>query len=105
MTDYKPHPLRIQRRRTKGFRLPPGACSVTRPGKWENPFGTAEEFDAVFQAIEQSRMEPHEFKSDTWRKVALMLQSIRELRGFKLACFCGLDKPCHADTLAREANK
>lgn len=30
---------RIQLRRTKGWRLPPGALSVARPTKWGNPFG------------------------------------------------------------------
>lgn len=31
-------PIRIQRRRTKGFRLPPEAICISRPGKWSNPF-------------------------------------------------------------------
>ena len=38
------HPLRIQRTRTKGARLPNDAVCVTRPGKWGNPFDTAPEF-------------------------------------------------------------
>ena len=29
---------RIQRRRTKGWRMPPGAVNVTRPSDWGNPF-------------------------------------------------------------------
>lgn len=31
-------PQRIQRKRTKGWRMPPNTVSVTRPGKWGNPF-------------------------------------------------------------------
>lgn len=31
-------PIRIQRKRTKGFRLPPGCIYVGRPGPWGNPF-------------------------------------------------------------------
>ena len=31
-------PKRIQRKRTKGWRLPPNTVCVTRPGKWGNPF-------------------------------------------------------------------
>ena len=31
-------PKRIQRCRTKGWRMPEGAISVTRPGVWGNPF-------------------------------------------------------------------
>jgi len=31
-------PQRIQRRRVKGWRMPDGAISVTRPGLFGNPF-------------------------------------------------------------------
>lgn len=31
-------PKRIQRKRTKGWTMPPNTVSVTRPGKWGNPF-------------------------------------------------------------------
>ena len=30
-------PVRIQLRRTKGWRMPPNTVSVARPGKWGNP--------------------------------------------------------------------
>lgn len=31
-------PVRVQRRRSKGWKMPPNTVSVTRPGRWENPF-------------------------------------------------------------------
>jgi hypothetical protein len=31
-------PERIQRKRVKGWKMPPNTVSVTRPGKWGNPF-------------------------------------------------------------------
>ena len=31
-------PKRIQRKRTKGWRLPEGAVVVSRPGRWGNPY-------------------------------------------------------------------
>jgi len=31
-------PVRIQRKRTKGWRMPENTISVCRPGKWGNPF-------------------------------------------------------------------
>jgi len=31
-------PQRLQRRRTKGWRMPPGAVYVGRPTEWGNPF-------------------------------------------------------------------
>jgi hypothetical protein len=38
MTSTSESPRRIQRRRTKGWRMPPNTVSVTRPGPWGNPF-------------------------------------------------------------------
>lgn len=37
-------PTRIQRRRTKGWRMPEGAVYVGRPTKWGNPFVVGEYF-------------------------------------------------------------
>ena len=31
-------PERIQRKRTKGWKMPENTVSVCRPGKWGNPF-------------------------------------------------------------------
>jgi hypothetical protein len=31
-------PKRIQRKRTKGWKIPDNTVSITRPGKWGNPF-------------------------------------------------------------------
>ena len=39
--EHKAHtmtPVRIQRKRTKGFRLPENTVCVSRPSKWGNPF-------------------------------------------------------------------
>jgi hypothetical protein len=32
-------PIRIQRKRTKGWRMPPNTVYVGRPTRWGNPFG------------------------------------------------------------------
>lgn len=37
-------PKRIQRRRTKGWRMPPNTVYVGRPTRWGNPFLSAAEF-------------------------------------------------------------
>lgn len=90
---------RIQRKRTKGWRMPPNTVSVTRPGKWGNQWkperfstcGCHDPRDAVrlFRLHEAPRL------ADDAR---------RELRGKNLACFCALDQPCHADVLIELAN-
>jgi len=84
------HPLRIQRKRTKGYRLPEGAVCVSRPSKWGNPFATASEF-AEALARGDLGYDCHAVR--------------RELRGKQLACWCPLASECHADVLASVANE
>jgi hypothetical protein len=83
-------PKRIQRKRTKGWHMPPNAVSVTRPGKWGNPY-TVEEYGRE-AAIQRYR---------EW----VIGKDLSELRGKDLACYCPLDQPCHADVLLELANR
>lgn len=101
MTDYKPHPLRVQRR--KGERLKPCECWVGC-GRWGNPFLTTRRFESVLSGmLDPSRViaaTPDEFVH-----MGQIAANVKLLRGFRLVCDCPLDRPCHADALAREANK
>lgn len=90
-------PIRIQRKRTKGWRMPPNTKSVTRPGKWGNPFkiGTLS-LDEVRQLY---RIHVH-------NEISQGRLNLDELRGFNLACFCSLDAEwCHANDLLELANR
>ena len=89
-------PVRIQRKRTKGWRMPPNTVCVTRPGKWGNPHKAGGEFSVEWAVIafrayanEQLRKNPN------W---------LDPLRGKNLACFCKIGDPCHADVLLELAN-
>ena len=97
-------PKRIQRKRTKGWRLPHGATCVTRPGKWGNPFDSAGLFRDQLQAAIRGAtllwLLPED--RDHMRRIA---RDIEQLRGFDLACWCSPDKPCHADVLLEFANR
>jgi hypothetical protein len=82
---------RIQRRRTKGWRMPPGCVYVGRPTKWGNPFSLDEwhparvrdDFRRWVRAPEQAE---------------LRAAARRELRGKDLCCWCHEDAEwCHAD--------
>ena len=86
-------PRRIQRRRTKGWRMPPGAIYVGRPTKWGNPFKTG---DRVQDVDFFKRHRPYNL---TVRNIK------RGLKGKNLACWCPLDQPCHADVLLEIANR
>lgn len=103
-------PKRIQRKRTKGWRMPAGAVYVGQPTKWGNPFRIGEtvsgehepqdEHDLI-ESVEDS-VEAYE----TWVHLGVIPESdIDELRGRDLACWCPLDQPCHADVLLDLANR
>lgn len=78
-------PKRIQRKRTKGWRMPEGAVYVGRPTKWGNTFDGTD-------ALDQYR---HWFEA---------YMNLEPLRGKDLVCWCPLDQPCHADILLEIAN-
>ena len=87
-------PQRIQRKRTKGYRMPDNTMSVARPGKWGNPFRVGDPGVPDNQAaVDQYR---------AW--LAQQAVDLSPLRGKNLACYCRLDQPCHADVLLELAN-
>jgi hypothetical protein len=83
-------PRRIQRRRTKGWRMPEGAVYV---GRGKGDYGRY----AIEIAVEQFREHLHP------RSVRARDAEI-QLGGRDLVCWCPLDQPCHADVLLDLAN-
>lgn len=99
-------PQRIQMRRTAGWRKPPGVVYVGRPTAWGNPWrvggkahGALDPATAV--AHYQDALLKAELRDPQDRA---LLDRLDELRGRDLACWCGLDQPCHADVLLHFAN-
>ena len=99
-------PGRIQMRRTKGWRKPPGAIYVGRPGKWGNPYrvGDVGSGDIALTANDCARMFPEQIAADIADSIVGLAIMRTELRGHDLACWCPLDRPCHADVLLELAN-
>lgn len=117
-------PQRIQRKRTKGFKLPPNTLCATRPGKFGNPFrvgmyvklgnggdgmtylactdkrnATADYtyIDTTQQAVDIYR----EYR----RRYPLSSELLAQLRAAEwIACYCQLNEPCHTDVLLEIAN-
>lgn len=86
-------PLRVQMRRTKGWRMPPNTVYVGRPSIWGNPFKVSEHGRAKAVQLYRNMLagRPH-------------MRLRNELRGKNLACWCSLDHVCHADVLLEMAN-
>lgn len=126
MTDHSDKPIRIQRRRTKGWRIPDNTVCVDRTTGFGSPFpitiGTETYMgerrkawvvgswtgpgmwfcDTKPKAIELSVAA---FRAWIWQpqQAALREKARVSLRGKNLACWCG-DHECHADVLLEIAN-
>jgi Domain of unknown function (DUF4326) len=110
---------RIQRKRTKGWRMPEGAVYVGRPTKWGNPAKVSRLLSAdcamaIYAFLvwpddegEKELNNRHKFflsvARGKWTRIS-MDEIERELRGKDLACWCPLDQSCHADVLLEIAN-
>ena len=100
-------PKRIQRKRTKGWRLPKKAMCVTRPGPFGNPFETSEDFENVLRAIVQTTHGSVEIGCGIadFGHMMNIAENLKNLRGKDLACWCKPGKPCHADVLIELSNR
>ena len=90
-------PKRVQRKRTKGWRMPKNTAYVGRPTKCGNPFNIDEG-----RTREQAVAEYNNYIKEEITSGEL---DIAELRGKNLACFCPLSEACHADVLLELSNK
>lgn len=95
-------PQRIQRKRTRGFKMPPNTVYVGRPTMWGNPFlhGTGDTHKMRPWIKELFR---------EWIENDIDAEDLRDnlhlLRGKNLACWCPIGEPCHADVLIELANQ
>ncbi len=123
-------PVRIQRKRTKGFKMPAGSVSITRPGNWGNPFTVEEEKEELIiqqekvdgfyspalvekKARERVVQKFHDMMADPYSHKVLpqirerfiyMRTNLEQLTGKDVGCFCSLDQQCHGDVLLKLAN-
>ncbi len=111
-------PKRIQRKRTKGWRLPENARCVTRPSRWGNPWrvgdricdGDGSGFLSPIIALSTSRIHfPAQavtlFHAYAKARLRVEPEWLAPLRGKDLACYCQPGEPCHADVLLDLANR
>ena len=115
---------RIQRRRAKGWRIPPGTVCVSRPSRWGNPWRVEHNGDQWYAvAVDPSWPWDGPFRSKRDASAAAvrlwdlhtgalgliepddLTGWLAPLAGVDLACWCplvgpdGEPWPCHADIL------
>ena len=102
------NPHRVQRQRTRGWKMPENTVYVGRPSVWANPF-----------LSDRTRIHSPKVLQGVMEVYRLHIQHLLEqdpdflepLRGKNLACWCPLTNPkwekvyCHADVLLEMANK
>jgi len=120
-------PTRIQRRRTKGWKMPPHTVIVDRSSGFGNPFPVSKAkstsmgvtsdvwvvgtWEGPAMWFKDTKHEAHKLAVSAFRTwiehppQAKLLASVKsKLRGKNLACWCKPDEPCHADVLLEIAN-
>lgn len=90
-------PVRIQRKRIKGWKMPENTVIVSRGTKWGNPF-KIDKFNSREKVLKFYKIMLNKEYS-YWRDIVK-----KELKGKNLACYCKLSDPCHADILLKIAN-
>lgn len=81
---------RIQRRRTKGWRMPENTVYVGRGSKYGNPFPVPQ-YDLDESLFLYRRYLEKGIKNGTI--------DLKPLIGKDLCCWCRLNSPCHADII------
>jgi len=126
MNEIK-QPIRLQRKRSKGFKLPPNTVCVNRGTRFGNPFrveymhsgwwGVKTSIDGYVDILVNNCRPAYETKElavlDAVKCHKIVIESsmlirndiVISLQGYNLACFCPLDSPCHADILLKIANE
>ena len=96
-------PVRIQRKRTGGWKMPANTVYVGRPSKWGNNF-SVEKYGRTRSIKHYSRLMARLLKSPS--TIGIQFRSdLAKLRGKNLACWCRADQACHADVLLELANR
>ena len=105
MPDTLTKPRRIQRKRTKGWRMPANTVYVGRPTIWGNPFTVGKDIPFLpGRKVQDKRHAVSLYAGHAPQNERLIAAARDELRGQHLACWCPLDQPCHADVLLEIAN-
>lgn len=116
-------PVRVQRKCTKGYKMPPNTKSVTCLGKFDNPYKigmhnvwdikdlkTGKSLkDYLIEKNGENKYHDVEDVLLAYRQKISASQAMQRLikhylKGKNLACFCPLDKPCPVDILLEVAN-
>ncbi len=110
-------PNRVQLQRVKGWRMPANTRKVDRTTVFGNPFDSVKH--GTSDAVRNHRLwltgaltneqllaqYPDIVAKHLIARRRRVLESLAQLRGMNLACWCPPARPCHADLLLKLANE
>ncbi len=102
-------PVRIQRKRTKGWKMPENTLYVGRPSRFGNPYvagqlkvlGYTETGKSISVTPKDAEHAVRLFREYANKYKAFFRE---QLQGKNLACWCRIGDFCHADVLLKLAN-
>ena len=89
-------PKRIQRKRTKGWRMPANTVYVGRPGKWGNPYKT--HWNGVQLITPEEAVE-------LYAERTAPTVDFEPVRGKNVCCWCAPGDPCHGDVILKRGER
>lgn len=89
-------PVRVQRKRSRGWTMPPNTVYVGRPSEFGNPFPKS-----LYGEDGAIKL----YESYLRKAIINGVIDVNKIRGKNLSCWCNEDKPCHADVLLKLANQ
>ena len=91
-------PKRVQRKRTKGWKMPHNTVYVGRGSRFGNPYKLGA------YGVHTNQQAVDLFKSAVCCWDGYVAFAKNELAGKNLACWCNINEPCHADVLLEISN-
>lgn len=102
-------PERIQRKRTRGWRMPVGAVYVGRRSRWGNPYKLGDSYKSPISECGMFHVSSDNvlmlFETYAKGRLAMEPDWLDPLRGHDLACWCRVGAVCHADVLLKLAGR
>lgn len=99
-------PIRIQRKRERGWRLPPNTICVTRPGPFSNPYKIGDRFPehlSIYKWYGTGEITRDNcllaFASYAEDRLLKEPEWLDPLLESDIACWCKVDEPCHGDII------
>ena len=97
-------PVRVQRSRAKGWRMPADTVYVGRPTMWGNRWQVGTWSNHLGRQVASVQEAVDVYATLAWPEGYHIAWVRERLAGKNLACWCRLDQPCHADVLLELAN-